>query len=142
MRWRWILRGSRWRWSRWRDTSTRSGRSSCFRCWATHFRRSGARTRACWPTVGRTGRTAGGVGSWTSCSERNRHFRTGNADDVRRGATMAKSKRKPESPFTGRWRITSMSAWDNDYLDEEEPAYIEFKAKDGGEFHFGYVHGS
>jgi hypothetical protein len=41
---------------------------------------------------------------------------------------MAKSKRKPDSPFTDRWRITSMSAWDNDYLDEEEPAYIAFDA--------------
>lgn len=53
---------------------------------------------------------------------------------------MAKQKRKPESPFTGRWRIVSTSAWESDYLDEEEPAYIEFTAR-GGEFHFGYVHG-
>lgn len=51
------------------------------------------------------------------------------------------AKRKAESPFTGRWRIASMSAWENDYLDEEEPAYIEFKAAGRGEFHFGYVHG-
>jgi hypothetical protein len=50
------------------------------------------------------------------------------------------AKRKPESPFVGRWRIASMSAWESDYLDEEEQAYIEFTAK-GGEFHFGYVHG-
>jgi hypothetical protein len=34
-----------------------------------------------------------------------------------------------------------MSTWGKDYLDEEEPAYIEFKANGGGEFHFGYVHG-
>src|SRR5262245_5184612 len=54
---------------------------------------------------------------------------------------MAK-KTKPASPFTGRWRIVSMSAWDNDYLDEEELAYIEFDERGGGEFHFGYVHGS
>jgi hypothetical protein len=54
---------------------------------------------------------------------------------------MAK-KAKPPSPFTGRWRIVSMSAWDEDYLDEEEPAYIEFDDRGGGEFHFGYVHGS
>ncbi len=54
---------------------------------------------------------------------------------------MAKQKRKPESPFTGRWRIVSTSAWESDYLDEEEPAYIEFGAKGRGEFHFGYVHG-
>ena len=54
---------------------------------------------------------------------------------------MAK-KAKPPNPFTGRWRIVSMSAWDEDYLDEEEPAYIEFDDRGGGEFHFGYVHGS
>lgn len=53
---------------------------------------------------------------------------------------MAKPKRVPESPFIGRWRIVSTSAWEGDYLDEEEPAYIEFTAR-GGEFHFGYVHG-
>jgi hypothetical protein len=54
---------------------------------------------------------------------------------------MAK-KAKPPSPFTGRWRIVSMSAWEDDYLDEEEPAYIEFDDRGGGEFHFGYVHGN
>src|SRR5262245_32460086 len=53
---------------------------------------------------------------------------------------MAK-KAKPASPFTGCWRIGSMSAWEDDYLDEEEPAYIEFDDRGGGEFHFGYVHG-
>jgi hypothetical protein len=54
---------------------------------------------------------------------------------------MAK-KVKPASPFTGRWRIVSMPGWDDDYLDEEEPAYIEFDERGGGEFHFGYVHGN
>ena len=53
---------------------------------------------------------------------------------------MAKSK--PKSPFTGRWRIVSMSAWEQDYIDEEEEGYFEFDDKGGGEFHFGYVHGS
>jgi hypothetical protein len=51
-------------------------------------------------------------------------------------------KSKPPDPFVGHWRIVSMSAWDNDYLDEEEPAYIEIDERGGGEFHFGYVHGS
>jgi hypothetical protein len=37
-------------------------------------------------------------------------------------------KAKPPNPFPGRWRIILMSAWDDDYLDEEEPAYIEFEA--------------
>jgi hypothetical protein len=31
---------------------------------------------------------------------------------------MAKSK--PNAPFTGHWRIVSMSAWDKDFIDEEE----------------------
>jgi hypothetical protein len=34
-----------------------------------------------------------------------------------------------------------MSAWDNDYIDEEEEGYFEFNDGGGGEFHFGYVHG-
>jgi hypothetical protein len=33
-----------------------------------------------------------------------------------------------------------MSAWDEDYIDEEEEGFFEFDEK-GGEFHFGYVHG-
>ena len=49
---------------------------------------------------------------------------------------MAKS-----NPFAGRWRIVSMSQWDEDYIDEEEEGYFEFDGKNGGEFHFGYVHG-
>jgi len=48
---------------------------------------------------------------------------------------------KKASPFTGRWRITSMSAWDQDFVDAEEEGYIEFDGKGVGEFHFGYVHG-
>jgi hypothetical protein len=51
------------------------------------------------------------------------------------------SKKKQESPFTGRWRIVSMSAWEDDYLDEEVEAYIEFEEKGGGSFQFGYVQG-
>ena len=52
---------------------------------------------------------------------------------------MAKAKAK--SPFTGRWRIVSMSACDEDYIDEEEEGFFEFDEKGWGEFHFGYVHG-
>ena len=52
---------------------------------------------------------------------------------------MAK-KLKSQDPFTGRWRMVSMSAWDQDYIDEEEEGFFEFDEK-GGEFHFGYVHG-
>ena len=54
---------------------------------------------------------------------------------------MGKAKPKPKSPFTGRWRIVSMSAWDEDYIDEEEEGFFEFDEKGSGEFHFGNVHG-
>lgn len=54
---------------------------------------------------------------------------------------MAKDKPKPRSPFAGRWRIDSMSAWDKDFVDEEEEGYFEFNNKGSGQFHFGYVHG-
>jgi hypothetical protein len=51
------------------------------------------------------------------------------------------ARKKPESPFMGRWRIVSMSGWDQDYIDEEEQGYFEFTDKGWGRFHFGYVHG-
>ena len=53
---------------------------------------------------------------------------------------MAK-KSKKDNPFEGRWRIVSMSAWDEDYINEEEEGYFEFDDRGWGEFHFGYVHG-
>ena len=53
----------------------------------------------------------------------------------------SKSKPKPKSPFLGRWDIVVMSGWDEDYFNEEVQAFIEFKAKQGGEFQFGYVQG-
>ena len=43
-------------------------------------------------------------------------------------------KKKQESPLTGRWRIVSMSAWEDDYLDEEVEAFIEFEERGGGSF--------
>ena len=51
------------------------------------------------------------------------------------------AKKKPPSPFTGRWRIVSMSAWEAEYIDEEEEGYFEFDEKGYGSFHFGYVQG-
>ncbi len=51
------------------------------------------------------------------------------------------AKKKPQSPFTGRWRIVSMSAWEDDYIDEEEEGFFEFDENGTGEFHFGYVQG-
>jgi len=54
---------------------------------------------------------------------------------------MAKSKPIPKSPFTGRWRIISMSAWDEDFIDKEEQGFFELDEKGGGDFHFGNIHG-
>jgi hypothetical protein len=54
---------------------------------------------------------------------------------------VAKTEHKPPSPFTGRWRIVSMSAWDKTFIDEEEEGYFEFNGTGSGQFHFGYVHG-
>lgn len=50
-------------------------------------------------------------------------------------------KSTTKNPFFGIWNIVSMTVWDEDYFDEEVRAFIEFKDKGRGEFHFGYVHG-
>lgn len=34
-----------------------------------------------------------------------------------------------------------MSAWDEDFIDEEEDGYFEFDGRGSGQFHFGYVRG-
>lgn len=44
---------------------------------------------------------------------------------------------KKKSHIVGRWRITSMTEWDLDSVDEEVLGYFEFR-KDGGDFQFGY----
>ena len=50
---------------------------------------------------------------------------------------MAKSK----SPFTGTWHIVSMSAWEEEALNEEVQAFIDFDEEGMGKFQFGYVRG-
>jgi len=40
---------------------------------------------------------------------------------------MAKKKPKPRSPLLGRWLIVSMSNWDEEYVNEEVRAFIEFE---------------
>lgn len=52
------------------------------------------------------------------------------------------AKRKTANPFLGRWQIVSMTEWDEDYLNEEVEAYIEFSADGLGDFQFGYVQGA
>lgn len=50
------------------------------------------------------------------------------------------AKPKPVSSFTGRWRIVSMSAWDEDYIDEDttpcakQVALVDCRENDPG-FH-------
>jgi hypothetical protein len=50
---------------------------------------------------------------------------------------MAKSK----SPFSGSWQIVSMTGWEDDALNEEVQAFIEFNEEGMGRFQFGYVRG-
>jgi hypothetical protein len=52
---------------------------------------------------------------------------------------MAKSK--SASPFVGRWDIVSMTEWDEDVINEDVQAYIEFEANGEGHFQFIYVKG-
>ena len=53
---------------------------------------------------------------------------------------MAKKPKSP-SPLEGRWHIVSMSEWDEDHINAEVQAFIEFDAQNSGEFQFGYVQG-
>ena len=53
---------------------------------------------------------------------------------------MAK-KASLKPAFVGRWHIVSMSEWDEEYLNEEVQAFIEFGKNGTGNFQFGYVSG-
>ena len=54
---------------------------------------------------------------------------------------MGKARAKSKPPFEGRWHIVSMTEWGEDFINAEVRGFIEFDAKGGGEFHFGYVRG-
>ncbi len=54
---------------------------------------------------------------------------------------MGKKKPKPEAPLHGRWRIVSMSAWEDEYLDEEVQAFFEFEETGRGSFHGSFQFG-
>ena len=43
--------------------------------------------------------------------------------------------------FVGRWRITAMEMWDQDYVDLVEPGFFEFGSDGMGAFVFGAVRG-
>jgi len=48
-------------------------------------------------------------------------------------------KRKIEPDYVASWRITAMSNWDKDYIDEEEPGRIVIEADGDGTIRFGLV---
>jgi hypothetical protein len=50
-------------------------------------------------------------------------------------------KSKSLSPFEGRWRITSMEMWGQDFVDAEVEGFVEFGPSGQGSFLFGYVSG-
>lgn len=41
--------------------------------------------------------------------------------------------------IVGRYQITSMEMWDQEFVDAEVPGYINFARNGFGEFQFGYV---
>ncbi len=51
-----------------------------------------------------------------------------------------KATRQAPSPLLGRWRITWMEQWSQDFVDAEVEGFIRFDEDGSGEFHFGYVH--
>ena len=48
---------------------------------------------------------------------------------------------KQAKAFLGRWRITEMAEWDQDYIDLVTPGFIEFREGNSGQFQFGTVPG-
>jgi hypothetical protein len=60
---------------------------------------------------------------------------------AKKPAAKKSSKGNSGNPFEGRWRITWMGQWDQDFVDEEVDGFFEFKAKKNGSFQFGYVSG-
>jgi hypothetical protein len=53
---------------------------------------------------------------------------------------MTKKPKLP-TPFSGRWRITWMEQWEQDFVDAEVEGFFEFGPNNGGSFQFGYVKG-
>jgi len=47
-----------------------------------------------------------------------------------------------KTAFVGKWRLTEMDQWDQDYIDMEEPGHITFAKGGAGGFHFGCVDAS
>ncbi|MBZ0265212.1 hypothetical protein K8I28_11125 [bacterium] len=45
------------------------------------------------------------------------------------------------NPFTGKWRITEMSQWDQSFVDMEVEGHFTFREGGGSFFQFGLVRG-
>ena len=54
---------------------------------------------------------------------------------------MAVAKKLIAKPFVGRWRITEMETWPQDYVDLDGPGHITIKAGRSGELEFGAIIG-
>jgi hypothetical protein len=50
-------------------------------------------------------------------------------------------KSKIKNPIAGRWRITWMDQWDQEFVDAEVEGFFEFGPNNSGSFQFGYVQG-
>ena len=48
---------------------------------------------------------------------------------------------KQTNPFIGKWRITHMEVWDQEFVDLVVPGFIQFDEDNLGKFQFGAVHG-
>ncbi len=59
-----------------------------------------------------------------------------------RSVLAKKEKTKRKNEFQGRWRITWMGQWDQEYVNEEVEGYFKFGTGGHGDFQFGYVQGS
>jgi hypothetical protein len=46
---------------------------------------------------------------------------------------------KSKSAYLGLWKIVEMGQWARDYVDLEEPGFIEFERNGGGTLRFGVV---
>ncbi len=55
--------------------------------------------------------------------------------------TAKSTQRKARTPFVGRWRITWMEQWDQEFVDEEVEGFFAFELNGCGSFQFGYVRG-
>ena len=48
---------------------------------------------------------------------------------------------KKRNPYLGKWRITQMEMWDQEFVDMETEGYFNFEEDELGSFQFGLVQG-